>query len=435
MKTMLLMMTLLWLPTVLLGYSAEVGFFFWWHHLTILTGMIGLTCMTLSMILALRLSWVEAKVKGLDNGYALHKQIGIGALIALVLHWTIIESHKWFISLGWIERFHRHQHAFVPGINWTHLSKIVGEYTFYVFVIFAAISLIQLVSYRHFRFIHKIAGALFIAGAFHSITIMDLNWPAAAMDMAIMMMSVAGVLAAMLSFSGRIGLSKRVSGHIIGAEVIEPLQVKPPVLHLKIALDHEMDYHSGQFAFLNFHDGEAAHPFSVLHYDQSAQTIEFAIKALGDYTTHLVSSFDTLHQVSVEGGYGRFYIPPEPRQVWIAAGVGVVPFIAWLYVMARSDKYQRNNVELYYCHRSHSETYFTQIIEKLICDLPSVNLHVISDDLGEVLQGEQIAKVVSLREVSVSFSGPMKFGQLLARQLQRYGLVAEQFHYERFMMR
>ncbi len=132
MKKITLLIVLLWLPTVFLTWSTDVNYFYWRHQLTILTGSLGFVYMAVSMLLAMRIPRVEEYVNGLDKGYAIHKQMGIGALIALIIHWLLIESPKILIGLSLIASPQRRQRLgqFVDGINWVHWGKVVGEYTF-----------------------------------------------------------------------------------------------------------------------------------------------------------------------------------------------------------------------------------------------------------------------------------------------------------------
>ncbi|MEI8631221.1 hypothetical protein P4S72_02135 [Vibrio sp. PP-XX7] len=83
-----------------------------------------------------------------------------------------------------------------------------------------------------------------------------------------------------------------------------------------------MHYKEGQFCYLNFHDGEAPHPFSVLNYDPEKQYLEFGVKDLGDYTHKLVNQLETGQRVTVEGGYGCFQMAEAENQVWVGQGSG-----------------------------------------------------------------------------------------------------------------
>ncbi len=64
------------------------------------SGVIATAVMSIGMILALRLNWLEGWLNGLDKSYRLHKWLGIMALVTSVLHWVASELPKWMVSLG-----------------------------------------------------------------------------------------------------------------------------------------------------------------------------------------------------------------------------------------------------------------------------------------------------------------------------------------------
>lgn len=437
MKPIAFIVSLLWLPSILFSWEPDAGFLYWRHQLTLLTGAIGFAYMAVSMVLAMRLPKVEEYVNGLDKGYAIHKQMGIGALVALVAHWAIIESPKWLVSLGLIDPIQRRARLgqAIDGINWIHWGKIVGEYTFYVFIAFVAISLIQAISYRKFRFTHKLAGAIFLAGAFHSVTVLDYQLSAAAINLLVWGCAIIGSLCAVLSLSGQIGRRRKVSGKVSMVKQIADDSTHYHVLHIGIILDEPLDYKAGQFAYLDFHDGEAPHPFSVLKYDPFTQQVEFAIKDLGDYTHQLYHELHEHSSVTLEGGYGRFHIPSDAQQVWIGAGIGIVPFVAWLQSLTQLPHSSGRHIELFYCRDNDKQQYFVKLLEFFTDKLPNVNLHVYTASHNEFLCAERVARRLNLTQSSVSFCGPVGFGENLKQHLTDMGLARQNFHSERFSMR
>ncbi|WED24861.1 hypothetical protein L3Q72_18475 [Vibrio sp. JC009] len=100
-------LTLLWLPSLLMGWDNLDNFFGWRHQLIMYTGLLGLGYMGLAVLLAARFSWVEEKVRGLDKGYKLHKDLGIGATVSLFLHWAIIKGGQALVESGVIARPNR----------------------------------------------------------------------------------------------------------------------------------------------------------------------------------------------------------------------------------------------------------------------------------------------------------------------------------------
>jgi predicted ferric reductase len=438
MKKLIYLTTLLWLPSVLFTWSNEADFFYWRHHLTILSGVIALVFMTTSMLLAMRLKVVENFVHGLDKGYAIHKQMGIGALVALIIHWAITQLPKWLVSFelmaGQQHRRHNQGSGISSTLDWTHLAKEVGNYTFYVFLIFAAISLIQAVRYHHFKWAHNIAGALFLTSVFHSLLVMDLKITAVSVDVFITILCVIGSICAAVSLSGRIGRTKQASGTVIDVNRIHYQATHNRILNFSVKLDRPLDYIEGQFAYLNFNDGESPHPFSIAAYDPITQHAEFAIKDLGDYTNKLFSSLQIGQPVTVEGGYGRFNIPTETQQVWVGAGIGIVPFLAWISAFPHS-KAQTSKIHLIYCRESDQEEFFTSRLANMTNSIANIELHIYTAKQNQFLTADDIENLIDLSAGSVSFCGPEKFSSTLKQQLLIKGLSNTRFYVEQFRMR
>ena len=68
------------------------------------TGVLAIGMMSVAMVLALRLRWIEQRLRGLDKVYRLHKWLGIGALVVAVLHWWWAQGTKWMVGWGWLEK-------------------------------------------------------------------------------------------------------------------------------------------------------------------------------------------------------------------------------------------------------------------------------------------------------------------------------------------
>ncbi|MEI8631222.1 ferric reductase-like transmembrane domain-containing protein [Vibrio sp. PP-XX7] len=164
--------------------------------------------MAAAALLATRFTRIEVLVKGLDKGYAIHKKVGIGATIALIGHWLVVKSAHWLIEAGWLGP-HHHSRTAIEGINWHALAKQVGEISFLRVSYFSAISLIQLFSYRNFKWTHKIAGLLMIAGIFHGVLLLDWNVQSFPMNLAIIVLSIGGLVGSVWSLTGQIGKSKK----------------------------------------------------------------------------------------------------------------------------------------------------------------------------------------------------------------------------------
>jgi predicted ferric reductase len=429
-----LILILIWSPSLLMEMGHLDDFFVWRHALTILTGFISLSYMCLATLLSARFKWVEQITKGLDKGYALHKKLGIGATIALLLHWATVKSAHWLLALDLIVPPEKHK-PLIDGINWHGLGEQVGEISFKIFIVFSFISLVQAISYNKFKFTHKIAGLLIFAGVFHSALLLDWNIQSIAINIAIVPLAIAGVYASWISLSGRIGKINKSKGLITFVNPLVGSNDKRLAVHFAVKLDEVISYKEAQFAYLDFHDNEYAHPFSILNYDQQSNVIEFAVKDLGDYTNKLVNNLNNGQKVTIEGGYGRFQISDFAHQVWVGAGIGIVPFISRLYWLQRKEN--RNALEIqkihfFYCINSQKDAFFQDEIITILNGFSFIELHIFDAQKEELLDGEKIKQLVDDKPFEVSFCGPSAFAKQLQTDL---ALSDNLFHREIFKMR
>ena len=88
----------------------------------------------------------------------------------------------------------------------------------------------------------------------------------------------------------------------------------------------------GQFAmvYIEAKDGWHRHPFTIASAPHE-DVVRVTVKALGDYTSRLQELIEPGMPAVIGGPHGRFsHWKGTDRQVWIAGGVGVAPFLSWL---------------------------------------------------------------------------------------------------------
>jgi predicted ferric reductase len=128
----------------------------------------------------------------------------------------------------------------------------------------------------------------------------------------------------------------------------------------------------------------------------------------------------------VEGPYGSFTHRslPRRRQIWIAGGIGVTPFLS----MARSLRGDEPvDVDLYYCVEHAEEAHF---LDELRTRGP-VAL-VARDEQGFLTADRIAAEHPDLSEAEVLVCGPPAMIESLRTQLAAAGLPRERFHAEEF---
>lgn len=371
-------------------------------------GLAALILMAWGQIVSTRLPGLENVFGGLDRIYVFHKWLGISAMVALLLHDTIDAEMR---GLG-------------PQTGLNELGETLGEISLYGLLILVVISIAVFIPYHLWKWTHKAMGALFAVGAVHFILIQK---PFAMIDPAGLytgLFCVAGVLAylwMLLPDSWR-------PLHLYRIDEIEEtggalaVSLTPQGRGLRAL--------PGQFGVFRFTGAGLAepHPFSFSKLGEDGE-LRVTIKDLGDFTHALPSAVSPGQEVLVQGPFGRFRSSPKSRQVWIAGGIGVTPFLAWAAALP-SDAAP---VDFFYCVRSAADA--PHLAELRTLDKPNMHLHVVSSSTGARLTADEIATHVGedLKNAKISFCGPVSLRESLARGLKVYGV--KRIKYEEFEFR
>ena len=436
---LLLALTGLWLLADTL-WPAQPGLFalrtVWVQY----SGVLTMSTMSVAMVLATRPTWLEPRLHGLDKMYRLHKWLGIGALVLAVVHWLWAKGPKWAVGWGWLQRPARRGAA--PGLEptgleavlrgWRHTAEELGEWAFYAAVLLIALALVKRFPYRLFAKTHTLLAAVYLVLAFHTVVLLKTSYWAQPIGWVMALLIAAGTLSALWVLAGRVGAGRKVGA------TIEALQPYPAlnVLETTLCLDEGWRGHqSGQFAFVTSSRAEGAHPYTIASaWNGADRRITFITKALGDHTATLPAKLQVGQHVTVEGPYGCFtFDTPQPRQIWIGAGIGITPFIGRMKQLAREGAVPRE-IDLFH----PTAVADPMALAKMRADAlaAGVRLHVLVDGRDGLLSGERLrAAVPGWREASVWFCGPATFGQALRADLLAQGLPAAAFHQELFEMR
>ena len=402
------------------------------------TGVIAMGAMSLAMVLAVRPVWLESHLDGLDKMYRLHKWLGIGALVVGTVHWLWAKGTKWAVGWGWLTKPARSGPApEFTGLEalfrgWRGTAETMGEWAFYGAAVLIVLALIHRFPYRLFAKTHKLLAVAYLVLAIHTVVLVQFDYWVQPIGWVMALLTLAGTVSALIVLLGRVGAARKAGG------VIEALQPYPAlgVLETTLRVDQRWRGHrAGQFAFVTSDRAEGAHLDTIASaWNPQERRISFVTKALGDHTATLPQTLAVGQHVTVEGPYGHFtFEGPEPRQIWIGAGIGITPFLARMKQLAREGAAPRE-IDLF--HPTAVED--AAALDKMRGDAlaAGVRLHVLVDQRDGRLSGERLrAEVPGWREASVWFCGPAGFGQALRADLVALGLPGAAFHQELFQMR
>lgn len=399
-----------------------------------LSGLLSIALMSLTMLLAARPAWLEGPLGGLDRMYRTHKWAGILAVGFAALHWLIEMSDDILKAL-----FGRSGR--LPKDNDTGLLEILrdlaedmGEWAIYAVLAMLALTLWKRFPYRPWRFLHQAMPVLYLMLAFHALLLAPVDYWAQPVGGLLALLLGGGVYGSVHSLAGHIGRSRRVQGKVVA--VGHPAA---DIVAVRCQLDQGWRGHRpGQFAFVTFDRGEGPHPFTIASADRGDRTISFQIKALGDYTRGLADRLQPGQAVTVEGPYGRFDLArrnSRAQQIWVAAGIGVTPFLAWLESLQDTPG-QAPAADLHYCTRDRETDPFIARLESLCASLPGIKLQVHGSRQGEVLTAAgMVAAKDRSRRTEVWFCGPRGLSEKLRKGLDATWPGNLRFHQEAFEMR
>lgn len=392
------------------------------------SGILVWVLLTLCMVISARMSWINEVMGGLDKAYGIHKAAGITAILALLSHWCISNMLHWFVDFGWIILSPR---PAGQGASWVRiLAKEAGNWSLYGFVILVAVALVKMLPYQWFRIAHRLFPLAYIVGGVHSVLILSAEWWRTPAAYLVVLLSIAGSYAGLLSIMRKIGSAKIFSATVASIEkrLDNALDIK-----LNVSDEKVLAFIPGQFAFIDFGRQDGLHPFTIAGI--TSQSMRVIVKGLGDYTRELGTWLHEGDTVRIEGPYGCFDFKSEQsRQVWIAGGIGVTPFLAQLNNLIEDKKNNSQTIIMWYCAKSIDDEFLNELTG--LCEKAGVQLHCVISAEGQRLNADMIHKEMKgLTDCSVWFCGPESFAKAMKKQLISLGLAKSRFHAERFNMR
>ncbi len=404
------------------------------EQLVYLTGVCSVTLMAVSMLISARIPWISHLLQGLDKGYVVHRWTGTFAALFILSHFLLENVPHWLVALGIVSN----PGELTDGSQYNALEiglfqagVMLAQPAFYTMLVLIAISLIKKIPYHWFRKSHKLFPVVFLLGAYHSATAQLkehwLGWPGSYMLMIVLCL---GSVAAIIALFGAIGTARRVQATI--SSIDHPAD---QILDITLTVDSRHFQHKpGQYVFLKFLHDKEPHPFSIASWDADNRKLRFAVKALGDFTSRLPEHLQVGDAVQVEGPYGEFTFDDDcKRQVWIAGGIGVTPFMARLEHLARHTTPQP--VDFWYATRNDKHASFPLQLEQW-CTTRGVTLYHSNSSRREYVTVELIRETIgNLNNTSIWFCGPEEFAACIMNDLKSAGFNMQHFHYDSFSMR
>lgn len=375
-------------------------------------GIAALIAMAIVQLISTRWRFVEWLFGGLDQAYVLHKWLGITAMGFILLHDTIDAEMNHLGGQNLLEEF----------------AETLGELSLYGLLILVVITVATFIPYHLWRWTHRLMGVFFLAGAGHYLFILKPfhnGDPLGLYTAGFCLLGVACFSYRLLPARLRPARDYEVAG----------LTKTGPVMAVELAPQSKpLRHRAGQFVFASF-DGAEPHPFTVSAAPNDAGSLRLSIAELGDYTTRLHRTLKVGTPLRVEGPFGHFEHKSRAGhpQLWVAAGVGITPFLAWAQALKPED----GPTHLVYCVRSQDQAAHLNELLSLAQEKDNLTLHLHES----AREGRATAETLLQRtgqdtqKLVVSFCGPKSMRQSLKSDFEKRGVSGRRFRYEEFEIR
>lgn len=372
----------LWVdPPALNGRGVTHEVFYW-------NGVLAWGFMAMAIVIAARPAWLERVTKTpLDELYRWHRTLGFWALGLSVVHWVTKTLMQPILSLMTLDPVPKIVRGELAGFDlfWSQIRPFAVDSSIWataIALLLGAMVFVKAIRYSKWLLWHKLFSVLFILLSVHSIRLMDpadaflpLGW----INIAVTLVGLRYSAVLLVRGAGR---EKTVKA------AVTDVRVDRDVTLLTVRPEKPLSVRPGEFAFLAT-DGEEKHPFSVASVRPDG-TLLFAVKALGDYTTNTVPTIAAGDVVSVEGAWGAFtpaFLEADGKdgshhEVWVAGGIGIAPFYAWLESAAKR-KNAAPCAKLVWCIRDRAaEPLFGRI--EWLARKAGVSLHVVESKIARL---------------------------------------------------
>lgn len=384
---------------------------------SLIAGVIALSCMAVACILSSRWNFIEGIFGGLDRMYETHKWLGVWALIFAAYHF-IFKAKLGIWDIEPILELPKY---------WT---RMIRQLSIVALVFIVLLALNRNIPYQIWRWWHKLSGPLFI--------IVVLHW--LSFESPIRLNSSAGLWLAILCATGiaaafyKLFLYQFISPG--GSYRVVNVKRGAQAVHIELEpVGRGFPFQAGQFGFLSFMEKglREPHPFTIASANTDDGRLHFVIRALGDYTLKLNDEVKVGMLAEIRAPHGRFKrIADANKEIWIGAGVGITPFVSWLKDH-NVGKFEQ--VQLIYCF-DPVKAFPTPERIKELADQAGVELILNpsgSNNLAETIV--DATNKTSASDIHISFCGPKGLLAHVKQIMRTAGIPEKNIHYELFEFR
>jgi predicted ferric reductase len=383
-------------------------------------GSVNIVLMSSALFLSTRPKWAEPYFGGLDKMYVTHRRVATTVFLLIFVHVLTVP----ITTTGWALGNYLAVIAFTGLVSTilislapriTYLNKLTGG------------------TYEGWKNIKHYIGIFFIIAYFHALYIkrpldafIAINW--------VQIFFIIGTVSYLYTeVFGR--FFKKYVPYTV--EAIKHPNNSTTEVTMRPKKNPIAKQRAGQFLFVRFPSDKTlneSHPFTISSAPHE-DVLRVTIKASGDFTRALFSNLKAGMDAIVEGAHGLFdYKTGGQKQIWIAGGIGLTPFLSFVRDMNGN---LNQDINFYYTVRHPEEALFVDEIEAAAKKNPHLKAHIRFSSRDGSLTVDDIVKNMGGNVIAhdIYMCGPLPMVQAFEKKFLELGVPAKNMHYEEFNFR
>ncbi|MBP9718444.1 ferric reductase-like transmembrane domain-containing protein [Candidatus Gracilibacteria bacterium] len=383
------------------------------------TALVGTAMFALTLILSGRYKVLEKYFGGLDKLYVAHHAFGGISFILLLFHPLFLSFQYAFTSI---------KTAFLILLPSGNFVGDAGIFSLIIMIGALSLTFYTKLPYELWRLSHKFLGLAFFLGAIHGLFNENEVSRDPMLFWYLLTLSIVGIV---VFFCHSLFYRFFVRRTEFSVDEVNPLNGDVTEIVLK-PMSNSISFQPGQFAFVELNCGgriSEVHPFSISSAPADPR-LRFAIKSLGDYTKK-VQYACVGSKAKVEGPFGGFIYTRarSKRQIWIAGGVGVTPFLSMVRCVPGPDY----SIDFFYTTQKADEVIYKTELEAAASSQFRLHLWP-TEEKGRITAAAVTELAGDLKGADIYICGPVPMMRALANQCTALGVRRGRIHTEEFQL-
>lgn len=378
----------------------------------------GSAMFAMSLFFSAKYIWFEKLFGGLDKMYAAHHLFGVLGLILLIVH---------PIALSVLRIQNGLSSTIKLWFSFDDATIFFGNVALYLLMIVLFYTVYAKIKYEKFIQIHRYLGFIFLIGMLHAF----LSGSILGTSQFIYYYLIILTIAATLSFVAYSVLHD-ILHQALSYRVISVKKLTSGVTEITLKpVSRVLRFTPGQFVYIEFTSlkEQGYHPFSIVSGKQHSN-LTLAIRKAGDFT-HDLKKIKIGSKANIKGPYGGFspLQHKNKKQLWIAGGIGVTPFIS----CALSMPYHRNpyDIEMIYA-TADNKPYGINMLENIEKEKHGFNVTLAHErNFGHINLAMLSHNIKDIKQREIFICGPPPMMNAIEKEAEEMG-IHKKLNFEEF---